>query len=87
MAMPKWAAKQEEAPRPPLRKLLVHDREGRMDHAPRLAGFTGRLEEILAWIVRPNFVPAAASRGSFPREAAKVFRDLYPLLRFSSLPE
>ena len=44
-------------------------------------------KKILAWIVRRKFVPAAASRASFPREAAKVFRDLYPLLRFTSLPE
>ena len=43
--------------------------------------------KILAWIVRRKFTPSAATRASFPREAAKVFRDLYPLLRFTSLPE
>src|SRR6266403_665024 len=42
-------------------------------------------KKILAWIVRRKFAPAAAARASFPRETAKVFRDLYPLLRFSSL--
>jgi len=44
-------------------------------------------KRILAWIVRRKFAPSAATRASFPREAAKVFRDLYPLLRFTSLPE
>ncbi len=44
-------------------------------------------KKILAWIVRRKFTPSAATRASFPREAAKVFRDLYPLLRFTSLPE
>jgi uncharacterized protein (TIGR02453 family) len=44
-------------------------------------------KKILAWIVRRKFVPSAATRASFPRDAAKVFRDLYPLLRFTSLPE
>jgi len=44
-------------------------------------------KKILAWIVRRKFAPAAATRASFPREAAKVFRDLYPLLRFTSLSE
>jgi uncharacterized protein (TIGR02453 family) len=44
-------------------------------------------KKILAWIVRRKCAPAAATRASFPREAAKVFRDLYPLLRFTSLPE
>src|SRR5882762_9253154 len=47
----------------------------------------GDWKKILAWIVRRKFTPSAATRASFPREAAKVFRDLYPLLRFTSLPE
>jgi uncharacterized protein (TIGR02453 family) len=44
-------------------------------------------KKILAWIVRRKFVPSAATRASFSREAAKVFRDLYPLVRFTSLAE
>ena len=44
-------------------------------------------KKILAWIVRRKFSPFAATRATFPREAAKVFRDLYPLVRFTSLPE
>src|SRR5258708_6691784 len=44
-------------------------------------------KKILAWIVRRKYAPSASTRASFPREAAKVFRDLYPLLRFTSLPE
>ena len=44
-------------------------------------------KKLQAWIVRRKFTPSAATRPSFPREAAKVFRDLYPLLRFTSLPE
>ena len=44
-------------------------------------------KKILAWIVRRKFSPSIAMRATFPREAAKVFRDLYPLVRFTSLPE
>jgi uncharacterized protein (TIGR02453 family) len=44
-------------------------------------------KKIQAWIVRRKFAPAAATRASFPRQAAKIFRDLYPILRFTSLPE
>src|SRR6266849_1769042 len=44
-------------------------------------------KKMLAWIARRKFAPSAATRASFPSEAAKVFRDLYPLLRFTSLPE
>jgi len=56
----------------------------------RHEGWPTSLEDwkrILAWIVRRKFAPAAATRASFPREAARVFRDLHPLLRFTSLPE
>jgi uncharacterized protein (TIGR02453 family) len=44
-------------------------------------------KKMLAWIVRRKQSPAAATRASFPRDVAKVFRELYPLLRFTSLPE
>ena len=44
-------------------------------------------KKILAWIVRRKFTPTAATSTVFPREAKKVFRDLYPLLRFTSLPD
>jgi hypothetical protein len=44
-------------------------------------------KKILAWIVRRKLSPAAAVRANFPGEVAKVFRDLYPLLRLTSLPD
>jgi uncharacterized protein (TIGR02453 family) len=44
-------------------------------------------KRIQAWIVRRKLTPAAAIRASFPRDLAKIFRDLYPLLRLTSLPE
>lgn len=44
-------------------------------------------EKILAWIVRRKLTLATATRASFPREAAKIFRDLYPLVRFTALPD
>lgn len=42
---------------------------------------------ILGWIVRRKLSPAAARRASFPRDLGKVFRELYPLLRYTSLPD
>jgi uncharacterized protein (TIGR02453 family) len=42
--------------------------------------------KLLGWIVRRKLPPAAATRASFPRDAEKIFRDLFPLLRFTSLP-
>ena len=43
--------------------------------------------KVRGWIVRCKMKPGAAMRGSFPREVAKIFRDLYPLLRFTSLSD
>jgi hypothetical protein len=31
--------------------------------------------------------PAAATRAAFPQEVLKVFRELYPLLKFTSIPD
>ena len=44
-------------------------------------------KKILGWVVRRKMTPAAATRNSFVRDVTKIFRDLYPVLRFTSLPE
>jgi uncharacterized protein (TIGR02453 family) len=44
-------------------------------------------DKILAWIVRRKMSPAAAKRASFPRDLTKLFCELYPLLRYTSLPD
>lgn len=43
-------------------------------------------KKILAWIVRRKMKPSAATRAAFPKEMIKVFRDVYPLLKFTSIP-
>lgn len=43
-------------------------------------------KKIQAWIVRKKMKPSAASRVAFPKELEKVFRELYPLVKFTSLP-
>jgi len=51
-------------------------------------GWPMKLEDwkkIQGWVVRRKFAPAAATRASFPRDVAKIFRELFPLLRFTSL--
>jgi uncharacterized protein (TIGR02453 family) len=41
--------------------------------------------KLQGWIVRARLSPAAATRTSFCADLAKVFRDLLPLLKFTSL--
>jgi uncharacterized protein (TIGR02453 family) len=44
-------------------------------------------KKIQAWIVRKKMTPAAAMRGSFVREVTGIFREVYPLLKLTSLEE
>lgn len=41
--------------------------------------------KLQAWIVRRKLKPFAATAASFPGEIAKTFRELYPVLKFTSL--
>jgi uncharacterized protein (TIGR02453 family) len=44
-------------------------------------------KKIHGWVVRRKFAPGAATRAPYPREVAKIFRELFPLVRFTSLPD
>jgi hypothetical protein len=39
-------------------------------------------KKLKAWVVRRKLSPAAASRKSFAKDVAKIFRDVMPLFRF-----
>lgn len=44
-------------------------------------------KKLQGWVVRVKLKPAAATQVSFPRDLVKIFRELYPLLRFTSLDD
>ncbi|HYA64593.1 MAG TPA: DUF2461 family protein [Candidatus Sulfotelmatobacter sp.] len=44
-------------------------------------------KKIQAWIVRKKMKPGDAMRAGFTKDAAKVFQDVYPLLKFTSLAD
>lgn len=46
----------------------------------------GEWKKLQAWIVRRKFAPAVATRRGFEVEAAKIFREHYPLYQFTSSP-
>jgi uncharacterized protein (TIGR02453 family) len=53
-------------------------------------GWPASLEEwkkLQGWIVRKKLKPWAATRAKFTRDVAAIFRDVYPLLQFTSLPQ
>jgi len=41
-------------------------------------------KKMLAWIVRKKMKPSDATRAGFTKEVAKVFKDVYPLVKFTS---
>jgi len=43
-------------------------------------------KKIQGWIVRRKMKPSAATQESFPKELSRIFREVYPLLKFTSLP-
>jgi uncharacterized protein (TIGR02453 family) len=47
----------------------------------------GDWAKLQAWIVRRKLTEKDATTAAFPGNIAKIFRDLYPVLRFTSLPD
>jgi len=85
LANPKWVSRQE--------KRLGHKYESywyttEKGEWTKHEGWPTDLEnwkKILAWIVRKKMKPADATRGAFRGELIKTFRDVYPLLKFTSV--
>ena len=46
-----------------------------------------RWGRIQAWIVRKRMKPSAATSPSFPKDLVKMFREVYPVLKFTSIPD
>ena len=44
-------------------------------------------KRIQAWIVRRKLKPSSATKAAFPAELGKIFREVYPILKFTSVPE
>jgi uncharacterized protein (DUF2461 family) len=44
-------------------------------------------KRIQAWIVRKEMKPSAATSASFPKDVVKIFREVYPMLQFTSIPD
>jgi len=43
-------------------------------------------KKIQGWVVRRKMAPGVAAKPGFPKEMAKIFREVYPLLKFTSVP-
>src|SRR5215470_8448745 len=85
-ADPGWVGKQKKRLGRRYQSYWYTTEKGEWTKHPGWPVATENWNRILAWIVRRKLSPSAAAQVSFPREVAKIFRDLYPLLRYTSLP-
>jgi uncharacterized protein (TIGR02453 family) len=85
LAQPKWIALQKK--RLSKRYESYWYGAGKGDWAEQKGWPTGPEDwkKLQAWIVRRKLKSSDATRTTFPRDIAKIFRELYPLLRFTSL--
>jgi uncharacterized protein (TIGR02453 family) len=87
LADPGWVAKQKKRLGRRYQSYWYTMEKGEWTKHSGWPAATENWKKILAWIVRRKQSSAAATRASFPRDVARMFRELYPLLRFTSLSE
>jgi uncharacterized protein (TIGR02453 family) len=86
-ASPTWVAKQKKRLSRRYHSYWYNTMKGEWT---KHEGWPTNLEDwkkIQAWIVRKKLKPEDATRAIFPREVLKVFKELYPLLKFTSIRE
>jgi uncharacterized protein (TIGR02453 family) len=85
-ANPRWLAQQKKRLARRYESYWYSTEKGEwMKHAGWPSGENWK--KVKAWIVRRKLSTAAATRSAFTRDLSKVFRELYPLLRFTSVNE
>jgi uncharacterized protein (TIGR02453 family) len=86
MAKPKWVAQQKRRLGKKYDSYWYTTEKGNWT---KHDGWPVRPEDwkkIQGWIVRRKMPPGAATKPAFPKELAKIFREVYPLLKFTSIP-
>src|SRR5246127_1781534 len=81
---PKWLAQQKKRLNKKYESYWYATVKGKGPN-PRGCPAAADWPKLQGWIVRKKLSPAAATRVSFCQELAKIFRDLLPLLKFTSL--
>lgn len=86
MAQPKWVSHQQKRLGRKYESYWYTTEKGEWTKHEGWPTQPGDWKKILAWIVRKKMKPSAAMRTAFRGEVIKVFRDLYPLLKFTGIP-
>jgi uncharacterized protein (TIGR02453 family) len=87
LAQPKWIAQQKKRLSRRYESYWYSSQKGDWTEQAGWPMDPEYWKKVQAWIVRRKLKTADATRATFPREIAKIFRELYPLLRFTSLQD
>jgi uncharacterized protein (TIGR02453 family) len=87
LANPKWVAQQKKRLGKKYESYWYTTEKGEWTkHEGWPTDATG-WKRIQAWIVRKRMKPSVATRGAFVGDLAKIFRDVCPVLKFTSIPD
>jgi uncharacterized protein (TIGR02453 family) len=85
LAQPKWIAQQKKRLNKRYESYWYGAAKGDWNEQKGWPSGPEDWKKLQAWIVRRKLKSSDATRATFPRDIAKIFRELYPLLRFTSL--
>lgn len=85
LSNPKWIAKQKRRLSRKYESYWYTTEKGEWTKHESWPTEPENWKKIQAWIVRRKMKPSDALRAGFAKEAVKVFKDLYPLVKFTSL--
>ena len=87
LANPKWLAQQKKRLSKKYESYWYTTEKGDWTKHEGWPTEAERWKRIQAWIVRKKMKPSAATARSFPKDLMKTFREVYPLLQFTSIPD
>ncbi len=87
LANPKWVAQQKKRLGRKYESYWYTTEKGEWTKHEGWPTDAAGWKRIQAWIVRKRMKPSAATRGAFVGELAKTFHDVYPVLKFTSIPD
>lgn len=85
-AKPKWVSQQKKRLSRKYESYWYTTEKGEWTKHVSWPEKPGDWKKIQAWIVRRKMKPSTATNSAFARDVIKTFRELYPLLRFTSIP-
>jgi uncharacterized protein (TIGR02453 family) len=86
-AQPKWVAQQQKRLSRRYESYWYRTIQGQWTKHEGWPTATEDWEKIQAWIVRKKMRPSNATGAAFRKDILKIFRELYPLLKFTCVPD